>query len=134
MPSAAPAADETRLDKWLWCVRAYKTRAAAAEACRHERVTVDGVVARASRDVRAGQVIAINLGGWTRSLRVRRALEQRVVAAAVPEFAEDITPPEEVERGRERRIQNLLARPSGEGRPTKRERRAYDRAFDGPFL
>lgn len=130
--SASPPA-EARLDKWLWCIRAYKTRAAAAEACRHERISVDGVVARASRDIRAGQTIAINLGGWTRTLRVVRPLEQRVAAAAVPQYAEDVTPAEEREKAREMRVQNLLARPSGEGRPTKRERRAFDRAFRGPF-
>lgn len=134
MPDTAPPATEaTRLDKWLWCVRAYKTRALAAEACRHERVTVDGQVARASRAVRAGQVVAINLGGWTRSLRVLQPLEKRVGAAAVPGFAADVTSAEEIERSRQLRVQNLLARPHGEGRPTKRERRALDRAFQIPF-
>lgn len=132
-PEAESSSSESRLDKWLWCVRAYKTRSDAAEACKHERVTVDGVVARASRDIRAGQLIAIHLGGWTRTLRVLQPLEKRVGAALVAEFAEDLTPAEEREKAKALRVQNLLARPSGEGRPTKRERRAFDRAFRGPY-
>jgi ribosome-associated heat shock protein Hsp15 len=124
---------EVRLDKWLWAVRVFKTRTHATEACRSGKITVDGQQARPARGVRSGQIVAVNLGGWTRTLRVRNALERRVAAAAVPEHADDLTSPEERERGRERRVQNLLARPSGEGRPTKRERRAWDQAFLGPL-
>jgi ribosome-associated heat shock protein Hsp15 len=126
-------AEPVRLDKWLWAVRVYKTRAQAVDACRNGKILLDGQVARASREVRPAQVVTINLGGWTRTLRVVHALEQRVAAGKVAEHAEDLTSPEERERGRERRIQNLLARPAGEGRPTKRERRAWDRAFRGPM-
>jgi len=127
------APTEVRLDKWLWAVRVYKTRVQATEACRCEKVTVDGQVVRPARDIRPGQVIAVNLGGWVRTLRVLTPLDHRVGAALVGAHAEDLTPPEERERGRERRIQNLLGRPIGEGRPTKRERRAFDRAFRGPY-
>lgn len=129
MPApTAPAA--VRLDKWLWCVRVYKTRAQATEACRGGKVTVDGQTARPAREVRTGQMVAINLGGWTRTVRVGPLLTQRVAHAEIGPHLEDLTPAEERERGRERHIQNLLARPAGEGRPTKRERRAFERAFD----
>jgi ribosome-associated heat shock protein Hsp15 len=124
---------EVRLDKWLWAVRVFKTRAHATEACRSGKVTVDGQQARPAREVRPGQIVAVNLGGWTRTLRVCNALGRRVAAAAVAQHAADLTSPEERERGRERRVQNLLARPAGEGRPTKRERRAWDQAFLGPL-
>ncbi len=133
-PKAAPIAPTgVRLDKWLWCVRVYKTRSQATEACRGGKVMIEGQHARPAREVRTGQIVAINLGGWTRTLRVGPLLEKRVAHAEVAPYIEDLTPPEERERGRERHIQNLLARPHGEGRPTKRERRAFERAFRGPY-
>lgn len=132
-PSAPSALIDVRLDKWLWCVRAYKTRAQATEACRGGRVTVDGEHVRPARDVRPGQVVAIHLGGWTRTLRVGQLLDHRVAHSALGPFIEDITSAEERERGRERQVQTLMGRPHGEGRPTKRERRALDQAFRGPY-
>ena len=131
-PTAPAALIDVRLDKWLWCVRVYKTRAQATEACRGGKVTVDGEQVRPAREVRTGQVVAIHLGGWTRTLRVGQLLDHRVAHAALGPFIEDITSAEERERGRERQVQNLLARPHGEGRPTKRERRAIDQAFRSP--
>ena len=120
---------EVRLDKWLWCVRVFKTRAQATEACRGNKVTIDGQHARPAREVRSGQLVAVNLGGWTRSLRVLATLERRVGPALVAQYAEDLTPPEERARAREHSVQQLLARPAGDGRPTKRERRDWEQIF-----
>ncbi len=133
MNKPPPSPTEVRLDKWLWCVRVYKTRPEATEACRGGKVTIDGQPVRPARGVRTGQIVAINLGGWTRTLRVGPLLDHRVAHAIVGEFIEELTPPAERERGKERHVQNLLARPHGEGRPTKRERRAFDKAFRGPY-
>lgn len=132
--ASSPAASfEVRLDKWLWCVRVYKTRALATEACRGGKVTLDGQSARPAREVRTGQMVTINLGGWTRTLRIGQVLDHRVAHSELEPYLEDLTTPEELERGRERQVQNLLARPHGGGRPTKRERRAIDQAFGGPY-
>ena len=132
-PIEPAASSDVRLDKWLWCVRVYKTRAQATEACRGGKVTIDGQPVRPAREVRTGQVVAINLGGWTRTLRIGALLDHRVAHAELGPYVEDITPAEERERGRERQVQNLLARPHGEGRPTKRERRALDKVFGESF-
>lgn len=132
-PESAAAPIDVRLDKWLWCVRVYKTRSQATEACRGGKVTLDGQQhVRPAHAVRTGQIVTINLGGWTRTLRIGPLLDKRVAYADVGPYIEDLTPPEERERGRERHIQNLLSRPHGEGRPTKRERRAFDKAFGEP--
>jgi len=122
---------EIRLDKWLWCVRVYKTRAQAMEACRSGKVSIGDHAVRPARIVHPGEVIEINLGGWKRTLRVIADLSHRVKASALPAFVEDITPKEELERAKQRRIQNLLGRPTGQGRPTKSDRRAWKRAFHG---
>ncbi len=89
----------------------------------------------AVEDVLCGVVLTLDSATpvRARTLRVGPLLEARVAHAAVGAYIEDLTPPEERERGRERHIQNLLARPHGEGRPTKRERRAFEKAFRGPY-
>ena len=40
-----------RVDKYLWCVRYYKTRSLASDACKKNHVTVNGQVAKSSKEV-----------------------------------------------------------------------------------
>jgi ribosome-associated heat shock protein Hsp15 len=131
MSDDASPKDSPRLDKWLWCARVYKTRAQATDACRAGKVAIGDQVVRPAREVRPGDVIEINLGGWMRTLRVIANLDHRVKASALTAFVADITPPDQLALARERRVQNLLARPAGAGRPTKSDRRAWNRAFHG---
>lgn len=122
---------EIRIDKWLWCARVYKTRQLATEACRGGKISVAGSSVRAAKAVRPGDVIEINMGGWTRTLKVVADLDHRVKASSLPGFLEDITPAEQLALARERRVQNMMGRPSGSGRPTKSDRRAWRKAFYG---
>jgi ribosome-associated heat shock protein Hsp15 len=129
--SAAPAAAAaTRLDKWLWAVRVFKTRALATDACRAGSVTVNGQPAKPARDVHPGEQVAVRLGVITRTLRVVGVPRSRVGAALLPEFCTDLTPAGEYEKAREQRLQHVLAREKGSGRPTKRDRRLLDRLFE----
>ncbi|MCK9322122.1 MAG: RNA-binding S4 domain-containing protein, partial [Bacteroidales bacterium] len=50
-----------RLDKWLWAVRLYKTRALATDACRLGKITQNGIIAKASKEVKIGDRFEINL-------------------------------------------------------------------------
>jgi ribosome-associated heat shock protein Hsp15 len=127
----APDADDARLDKWLWTVRAYKTRALAAEACRLGRVSIDGRdAAKPSASVRPGQVIEARQGIVTRRLVVLGVPRGRQGPAKARDFARDETPPEELEAAREQRVQHILA--GGGTRPTKRDRRARAALHDSP--
>lgn len=108
-------------------VRAYKTRALAAEACRLGRVSVDGREAKPAAIVRAGQVIEARQGLVARKLVVLGVPRGRQSAANMVTFARDETPPEMIEAAREQRVQNIL---SGGGiRPTKRDLRARRKLF-----
>jgi ribosome-associated heat shock protein Hsp15 len=118
-----------RLDKWLWCVRMFKTRGLATDACRAGSVEVGGVVAKPARDIHAGEVVRVKQGLMTRTLVVRGVPEARLGAKRVAEFCEDRTPPEEFEKIRAQRVQQVLAREKGAGRPTKQDRRELDRFF-----
>lgn len=58
-----------RLDKYLKVSRLIKRRTVANEACDAEKVSVNGKPARASYDVKEGDIIEINIG--TKPLKVR---------------------------------------------------------------
>ena len=125
--------DETsavRLDKWLWAVRLFKTRALATDACRAGSVTVNELAAKPGRDVHAGELVGVRQGLITRTLRVVGVPRSRVGAKLVAEFCTDLTPAAEFEKARVRRLQQVIAREKGSGRPTKRDRRLLDRLFE----
>jgi ribosome-associated heat shock protein Hsp15 len=119
-----------RLDKWLWAVRAFKTRPLATEACRSGHVTINDLPAKPGRDVHPGETVAVRLGLMVRTLRVVGVPRSRVGAKLVPDFCTDLTPSSEWEKVKEQRVQQLLARERGGGRPTKRDRRLRDRLFE----
>lgn len=119
-----------RLDKWLWAVRLFKTRAQATDACRAGGVTVNELPAKPARNVRAGELVTARQGLVTRTLRVVGVPRSRVGAKLVAEYCTDLTPPAEFEKAREHRVQQLLARERGGGRPTKRDRRLQERLFE----
>ena len=58
-----------RLDKYLKVTRLIKRRTVANDACDAEKIVVNGKVARASYDVKVGDVIEINMGA--RPLKVK---------------------------------------------------------------
>ncbi len=119
-----------RLDKWLWAVRLFKTRALAADAIRAGSVEINAQPTKPAREVHAGETVTVQQGLVLRTLRVVGAPASRVGAKLVPEFCTDLTPASEFEKVRLQRMQHVLAREKGSGRPTKRERREVDRFFN----
>lgn len=119
--------DSVRVDKWLWAVRVFKTRAQATEACRGGKIKIDGQNVKASRDVKEGDEIDIQQGILKKTLRVKVAAKNRVSAKLVPDLAEDLTPVEEYEKMDMLRQLNHEKRDRGAGRPTKRDRREISR-------
>ena len=124
--SIAPVDSATRLDKWLWAVRIFKSRSLASDACRAGSVAVNELPAKPGRDVHAGELVTVKQGLVLRTLRVVDVPRSRVGAKLVPNFCTDLTPKEEFEKGRVRGVQQVLAREKGSGRPTKRDRRLLD--------
>lgn len=116
-----------RLDQWLWAVRLCKTRAVAVTAIKTGRVKLAGEPTKPAHEVRPGELINVRTDALTRTFKVLDAPKSRVGAPQVPQFAEDITPLEELERARERALMAPALRPRGAGRPTKRDRRDLER-------
>ncbi|MDR3187862.1 MAG: RNA-binding S4 domain-containing protein [Prevotellaceae bacterium] len=123
--------ESSRVDKWLWCVRAYKTRSEAAEACKSGRVRVNGVEAKASRELKVGDMVSFRKAPVTYAYRVAGFPKSRVAAKLVSEFADDQTPPEELGKLNVDRLTIFVQREKGSGRPTKKERRQIDFLMDG---
>ena len=115
--------NEVRVDKWLWAVRIFKTRSVAADACKKGRVMINGVSLRPSRNIREGDVIQVKKAPVTFSFKVIALAEKRMGAKLVPDFMENVTPPEQYEILELNKLSGYVDRQRGAGRPTKKERR-----------
>ena len=115
--------DETRLDKWLWSVRVFKTRPEATAACRAGKVLIGELEAKPGRAPHLGETISVKVGLVQRTLKVVGLPRSRVSAKLLPEFVQDLTPAAEYEKAKQAQLEHLLARERGKGRPTKKDRR-----------
>jgi ribosome-associated heat shock protein Hsp15 len=124
--------DRQRIDKWLWHSRLVRTRTAAAELVTSGHVRINGQrVEMASRPVRAGDVVTVALDRTVRVLKVTAFAERRGPAEAARALYEDLAPP--APRAGAPEAEPVAAREPGEGRPTKRDRRAIDRLKNDDF-
>ena len=117
--------DRQRIDKWLWHARVVRTRGAAAALVGAGLVRINGSHASASsRPVRPGDVVTVALDRRVRVLKVTGYAERRGSAEVAAALFEDLTPAPS---------SSVVppaaagARPRGDGRPTKRDRRDIDR-------
>lgn len=119
-----------RIDKYLWAIRVFKTRTEATDACKGGKVKVDGVNAKPSRPIKVGETILVRKGAVQYSYRVLQDLGNRVGAKLVPEYAENLTPESEIEKLKSPVETFFLKRDPGAGRPTKKDRRSMEDAWD----
>ena len=123
--------DTARIDKYLWAVRVFKTRTEATDACKGNKVKVDGVAVKPSRPVKVGNTIEVRKGSVQYIYKVKALLENRVGARLVPEYAENLTPQSELDKLRAPVETFFLKRDRSMGRPTKTDRRDMDVLWEG---
>jgi ribosome-associated heat shock protein Hsp15 len=124
--------EKTRLDKWLWAARFFKTRALAADAIESGKIEVNDDRPKRGRAVHPGDRLRIRLGPYEHQVVVRALSDRRGPAAVAKELyqetAESITT-------RERTAERLRSAPPPVfyegGRPTKKDRRAFERLRGG---
>ncbi len=121
---------EVRIDKYLWAIRAFKTRSEAADACKGGKVKMGNVNAKPSKAVQAGDILHVRKGAITFIYKVVQPTEHRVGAKLVPQFAENITPAAELDKLRAPVETFFLTRDRGAGRPTKKDRREIEQIWD----
>ena len=120
-----PVGVRLRLDKWLWAARFFKTRGLAADEIGKGRVSVNGQVAKASRELHVGDLVALRQGEVRRSVAVLALSEQRgpaPVAQTLYEEAADSVAAR-LHEAAQRRLNPEPALAIEQGRPTKRDRR-----------
>ena len=119
--------DATRVDRWLWAVRLYKTRSAANAACSGGHVSVNGIPAKPATQVHVGDRVHARVAQRERELEVVKVIDKRVGAPAAAEAMVDHSPPPPPRE----LTAPPLTRDPGTGRPTKRDRRAIDKIQRG---
>ncbi len=123
-------AEGTRIDKYLWAIRVFKTRTDATDACKGGKVRLNGNDVKPSRTVACGDIINVRKGAVLYSHKVVATIEKRVGAKLVPEYAENITPQDELDKLRHPVETFFLKRDPGTGRPTKKDRRQMELLWD----
>ena len=124
--------EKLRLDKYLWAIRLFKTRTAAATACEGGKVKFDGSQVKASKTVNIDDEYEVKTEAKRWRIKVTGLLEKRVQFSEAIKYYIDITPAEELERLKFQASSfHTGKRQSKIGRPTKKERRDMDSYLEG---
>ncbi|PPJ32470.1 RNA-binding protein S4 [Nocardia nova] len=111
------------MDSWIWAVRLFKTRSAAATACRGGHVRVNGTTVKPAHPIKPGDEVRVRNAGIERIVVVVRLVVKRVGASIATQCYIDKSPPPPAPEI----AAAMPKRDRGAGRPTKRERRETDR-------
>lgn len=115
-----------RVDKYLWCVRYYKTRTIATNACKKGHVKVNDAIVKPSREVYPQDVISFRKDQINYKIKVNDLPSSRLGAKLVDIYRTDITPKEQFEARDLLKYSKDYYRKKGTGRPTKKDRRDLD--------
>jgi ribosome-associated heat shock protein Hsp15 len=121
-----------RVDKFLWCVRYFKTRSLATEACRQGKVKIGGANVKASREVYTLDKIRVRKNQIDYEIEVLDLPKSRMGAKLVGLYVNDITPKEAFEKMELLKYSKDYYRKKGSGRPTKKDRRDIDDWVESP--
>jgi len=115
-----------RIDKYLWCVRYYKTRNIATIACKKGHIRVNDTVVKPGRNIYPMDKIGVRINQINYQLTVQDIPKSRVGAKLVDIYRIDTTPKSEFEAQELLKYSKDYYREKGEGRPTKKDRREID--------
>ncbi|MCK0125124.1 RNA-binding S4 domain-containing protein [Gelidibacter salicanalis] len=119
-----------RIDKFLWCVRYYKTRTIATEACKKGHIKINGQVAKPSREVFPTDKVELRKNQINYQLTVNDIPPSRLGAKLVSIYITDTTPKEAFEAQELLKYSKDYYRKKGVGRPTKKDRRDIDDFYE----
>lgn len=118
-----------RVDKYLWCIRYFKTRSIATKACKEGKVRVNGDLIKPSREIYPTDKITVRKNQINYELMVLDTPDNRVGAKLVDIYRKDITPQEALQKLDLLKYSKDYYRKKGAGRPTKKDRRDIDDWF-----
>lgn len=115
-----------RIDKYLWCIRVYKTRSLATDSCKKGHIKIGGSNVKASREVFGNELLLVRKDQINYQIRVIDLPESRIGGKLVDLYRKDMTPAEEFDKNELLKFAKEHYRKKGEGRPTKKDRRDID--------
>ena len=121
-----------RIDKYLWCIRFFKTRSIATNACKQGKIKIADAIVKPSREVYATDIISARKDQITYKIEVLDLPPNRVGAKLVDLYRVDRTPKEAFEKLDLLKYSKDYYRKKGAGRPTKKDRRDIDDWFEEP--
>ncbi len=118
----------TRIDKWLWAIRIFKTRSISTQACKSGKVKLNQKTAKASTSVSPGDLVMVKKNGFNLELVAKEIIDRRVSASLAQPCYDNVTPEAEMNKYKDWFVGKAQPeyREKGMGRPTKRERRELD--------
>ena len=119
-----------RIDKYLWCIRLFKTRSIATDACKKGHVKIDETNLKPSKEVFGSEEITVRKNQINYKIRVLDIPPNRVGAKLVDLYRKDLTPKEEFEKTELLKYSKDYYRKKGTGRPTKKDRRDIEDYYD----
>lgn len=119
----------SRIDKWLWEVRLFKTRSIAAEECKKGHIMIDGIPVKSAREVKIGDIVEVRKAPVTYRYQVLGLPISRLGAKLVQDYMRDVTTPEMLELLEVLKVDQANNRARGTGRPTKKDRRDIEEFF-----
>ena len=124
--------EKIRIDKWLWAARFYKTRSLATDDIGKGRITVNDQEAKPSREVKAGDMVVMRQGPFTRTVMVRGVSDKRGSAPIAQQLYEETADSIKLRAlaAEQRRFGTEPAQSLEHGRPTKRDRRDLQKNWD----
>lgn len=120
-------ASKTRIDKWLWAVRIFKTRSISTDACNSGKVKINGKSIKPSRPIKLNETITVQKGIIKFVYKVTGLIEKRVSAKIASYNVMDLTSEKEKFKLKAALAQPIATREKGIGRPTKKDRRNIDK-------
>ena len=119
---------KTRIDKWLWTVRIFKSRTIATDACKAGKIKINGSEIKPSASVSRLDKIEVRKNGFNFQFEVKELLKNRVPAPIAKECFQNNTPVSELEKYNDwfNGKKSSVIRARGTGRPTKKDRRSMD--------
>jgi ribosome-associated heat shock protein Hsp15 len=120
-----------RVDKWLWAARFFKTRSLAARACELGRIESNGQAVKPARELRAGDGLQVKNDSGVFQVEVLALSEIRGPASVAQTLYRETEESRELRRklaDERKTMPRLEALP--EGRPSKRNRRVFERLRD----
>ncbi|WP_298547476.1 RNA-binding S4 domain-containing protein [uncultured Aquimarina sp.] len=121
-----------RVDKYLWCIRYFKTRSIATKACKEGKVRVNGDIVKPSREIYPTDKITVRKNQLNYELVVLDTPKSRLGAKLVDIYRKDVTPAEALQKLDLLNYSKDYYRKRGTGRPTKKDRRDIDDWFEEP--